>query len=73
VSENVSTHIEAQKIMALMDNLTEDQRNVLTLKLVHGLNTQEVAKTLGKRQGAVRALQMRGLQALAKLMENEDE
>ncbi len=73
VSENVGNRIEAQKIMALMNHLTEDQRNVLTLKLVHGLNTQEVAKALGKRQGAVRALQMRGLQALAKLMENEDE
>ncbi len=73
VSENVGNRIEAQKIMALMNHLTEDQRNVLTLKLVHGLNTQEVAKALGRRQGAIRALQMRGLQALAKLMENEDE
>jgi RNA polymerase sigma-70 factor (ECF subfamily) len=52
--------------------LTEDQRNVLTLKLVHGFDTEEVAKTLGKRQGAVRALQMRGLQTLAKLMETEE-
>lgn len=73
VPEHVATRMEAQKIMSLMEQLTEDQRNVLTLKLVHGLNTQEVAKALGKRQGAVRALQMRGLQALAKLMENQDE
>ncbi len=73
VSEHVSTRIEAQQIMGLMEQLTEDQRNVLTLKLVHGLDTQEVAKALGKRQGAVRALQMRGLQALAKLMENQNE
>lgn len=73
VSEKVGTRLEAEKIVTLMNQLTEDQRNVLSLKLVHGLNTQEVAKALGKRQGAVRALQMRGLQALAKLMENEDE
>jgi RNA polymerase sigma-70 factor, ECF subfamily len=71
VSENVSTRIEAQKVLREMEQLTEDQRNVLTLKLVHGLDTQEVAKALGKRQGAVRALQMRGLQALAKLLESE--
>ncbi len=70
VSEQVGLSLEAGKIMASMQELTGDQRNVLTLKLVHGLNTQEVAKTLGKRQGAVRALQMRGLQALAKIMEN---
>lgn len=72
VSERVSVRIEAEKIVRLMKELTEDQRNVLTLKLVHGLNTKEVAKALGKRQGAVRALQMRGLQALTKLMENNE-
>lgn len=73
VSQKVGLRIEAEKVMENMRQLTEDQRNVLTLKLVHGLNTQEVAKTLGKRQGAVRALQMRGLQALAKIMESGSE
>lgn len=71
LSETVGVKIEAENILRLMNELTEDQRNVLTLKLVHGLDTEEVASSLGKRQGAVRALQMRGLQALAKLMENE--
>jgi RNA polymerase sigma-70 factor (ECF subfamily) len=70
VSTKVSLKIEVEQVMAHMLQLTEDQRNVLTLKVVHGLSTEEVAKTLGKRQGAVRALQMRGLQALAKIMEN---
>jgi RNA polymerase sigma-70 factor (ECF subfamily) len=73
VAESVATRIEAEKILEQMKQLTEDQRNVLTLKLVHGLNTEEIANTLGKRQGAVRALQMRGLQALAKLMENSSD
>jgi RNA polymerase sigma-70 factor (ECF subfamily) len=71
LSERVGVKIEAENILRLMNQLTDDQRNVLTLKLVHGLDTEEVASSLGKRQGAVRALQMRGLQALAKLMENE--
>ncbi len=71
VSEGVALKLEAEKILNLMHHLTEDQRNVLTLKLVHGLETEEVAKVLGKRQGAVRALQMRGLQTLAKLMETK--
>ena len=70
VSERVGLTLEADKVLESMQELTGDQRNVLTLKLVHGLNTQEVAKALGKRQGAVRALQMRGLQALAKIIEN---
>ncbi|MBX3047787.1 MAG: sigma-70 family RNA polymerase sigma factor [Anaerolineales bacterium] len=69
VSQQVGLRIEVQQVMDCMQELTRDQRNVLTLKLVHGLSTKEIAKSLGKRQGAVRALQMRGLQALAKLLE----
>lgn len=71
LAEGVAVKLEADRILELMNQLTDDQRNVLTLKLVHGLDTEEVASTLGKRQGAVRALQMRGLQALTKLMESE--
>ncbi|MEX2143245.1 MAG: sigma-70 family RNA polymerase sigma factor [Anaerolineales bacterium] len=72
LSQQVGLRIEAQTVIESMRQLTEDQRNVLTLKLVHGLNTKEVAKTLGKRQGAVRALQMRGLQALAEIVESNE-
>lgn len=72
LADRVGVKLEVDHILGLMEQLTEDQRNVLTLKLVHGFDTDEVAKTLGKRQGAVRALQMRGLQTLAKLMEMEE-
>lgn len=72
LAEGVAVKLEVDHVLRLMEQLTEDQRNVLTLKLVHGFDTEEVAKTLGKRQGAVRALQMRGLQTLAKLMETEE-
>jgi DNA-directed RNA polymerase specialized sigma24 family protein len=38
------------------------------LKFINGLKTEEVAKVMGKRQGAIRALQMRALQALADII-----
>jgi len=56
-----------------LQQLTEDQRQVLTLRFIEGLSTEEVANVLGKRQGAIRALQMRGLQALAEIIETYDE
>jgi len=71
LSEQVSIQMESESVLAAMRELTDDQRNVLTLKLVQGLSTKEVAKVLGKRQGAIRALQMRGLQALAKVLDDE--
>ncbi len=53
--------------------LTEDQRAVLELKFLMDLSTDEVGRALGKRPGAVRALQMRGLQALARITEGADD
>jgi RNA polymerase sigma-70 factor (ECF subfamily) len=46
--------------------LTDDQRQVLLLKFIDEMSNEEIAKQLGKREGAIRALQMRGLKALAK-------
>ena len=42
------------------------------LKYIEGFTTEEIAQVMGKREGAVRALQMRGLQALAEIIEAEN-
>jgi RNA polymerase sigma factor (sigma-70 family) len=44
--------------------LTEDQRAVLLLRILGDLTVEEVAGALGKRPGAIKALQRRGLAAL---------
>lgn len=46
--------------------LTVQQQKVLVLRFIEGFNTAEIAQQLGKQQGAIRALQMRGLQELSK-------
>lgn len=56
----------SQQLRCALQELTDDQQEVLILKFVGGLSTPEIASRLGKQQGAVRALQMRGLQGLAK-------
>jgi RNA polymerase sigma-70 factor (ECF subfamily) len=48
-------------------SLTDDQRQVIVLKYLEGLNNQEVAKVLGKPVGAVKSLQHRGLNSLRRI------
>lgn len=43
---------------------TPEQQEVLVLRFVSGLTTREIADVLDKRQGAVKALQRRGLEAV---------
>jgi RNA polymerase sigma-70 factor (ECF subfamily) len=44
--------------------LTEEQRQVIILKFIHGLDNKSVAKILGRSEGAIKSLQHRALQAL---------
>jgi len=46
--------------------LTVTQQAVLILRFIFGFTTPEIARSLNKQQGAVRALQMRGLKRLAR-------
>jgi RNA polymerase sigma factor (sigma-70 family) len=51
--------------------LSEDQREVVVLRFVADLAVKDVARIVGKRQGAVKMLQARGLERLRELMQTE--
>ncbi len=53
--------------------LTEEQRTVLLLRFFVGLSSQETGKVMGKRPGAVRALQFRALRHLRALLQGAGE
>jgi len=51
-------------LVRLMGNLTDDQRQILTLRIVEGWQPQEIADLLGKSIDSVKSLQYRALQAM---------
>jgi RNA polymerase sigma-70 factor (ECF subfamily) len=53
----------------LLAQLTDDQQDVLILRFVGDMSLSEVAETLGKTVGAVKAAQHRALATLARLMQ----
>jgi DNA-directed RNA polymerase specialized sigma24 family protein len=57
--------------IAAIRELTADQQDVLLLRLVGDLSLEEVARVVGKRLTAVKALQRRGLAALARRISRE--
>ena len=66
VEEKLDMQFKSQQLRAALQVLTEEQQRVLILKFIDGLSTREIARHLGKRQGAVRGLQMRALRKLAR-------
>jgi RNA polymerase sigma-70 factor (ECF subfamily) len=52
------------EVRAVLDTLTEEQRDVVTLRVIGDLSLEETAEVMGKRVGAVKALQRRALMNL---------
>lgn len=71
LDETIDGMDDLETMRNAMQYLTEEQQQVLTLKFIAGLSTQDIARMMKKREGAIRALQMRALQTLAKLLEEE--
>jgi|WetSurMetagenome_2_1015567.scaffolds.fasta_scaffold117670_2 RNA polymerase sigma-70 factor, ECF subfamily len=55
----------AQELVQGLKVLTGTQQEVLILRFILGLTTPEIARSLNKQEGAIRALQMRGFKRLA--------
>lgn len=71
-NEEVHRRLIGEEIRGAMRHLTPAQRDVLILKFIAGLSTKTVSGILNKKPGAIRALQMRALQALDEAMERKD-
>lgn len=69
--EQVELHFETDNLRTALQTLTPEQQQVVVLKFISGMSTDEIAGQLRKSAGAIRALQMRALQALAKQMQDE--
>jgi RNA polymerase sigma factor (sigma-70 family) len=69
VAHDVVTRSRELEIRRLLDDLTPAQRDVLLLRIFGGLTVIEVARAVGRRPGAVKALQRRGLEMLRRRLE----
>jgi RNA polymerase sigma-70 factor (ECF subfamily) len=59
-------------IFRLVDNLPPDQKQVLVLRFVEEKSIKEVARKIGKTEGAVKQLQFRAVSSLRARMEGAD-
>lgn len=65
VDEKLDLKICSKELREALQELTGTQQEVLILRFIFGWTTLEIARRLDKHEGAVRALQMRGLKRLA--------
>jgi RNA polymerase sigma-70 factor (ECF subfamily) len=64
IEKNAEAHFEQQNVLDLVADLPEQQRQIIILKFVEGYDNVEIEHITGKRQGAIRAIQLRALNSL---------
>lgn len=65
--------MERRELRYALRQLTPDQRQVIALKYLEDWKNEEIAQALGKPVGAVKSLQHRGLNALRRVLRNDEE
>ncbi|MBI5302241.1 MAG: RNA polymerase sigma factor [Chloroflexi bacterium] len=69
----VADRVAQAQVRAALQCLTEEQRQVVVLKFIEGLENDEIAASLNKPIGAVKSLQHRALAALRRILLHEQD
>jgi RNA polymerase sigma-70 factor (ECF subfamily) len=70
--EEALESIGRQSMLELIEDLSHEQQQVLTLKFVFNFSNGEVATILGKTEGAIKSLQHRALASLQRQLEKQE-
>lgn len=68
VLEDFERKIEIAALMKAINKLSDEQKQIITLKFIEGLSNKEMLQILNKKEEAIRALQYRALKKLKELL-----
>ncbi len=72
VESDALAHLAHERVEALLSSLSDDQHDVLMLRVVADRSVSETAAILGKSHEAVKALQHRAVAALQRVLSSDD-
>jgi RNA polymerase sigma-70 factor, ECF subfamily len=64
---------ELREVMIHLEQLPEDRREALIMRFALGMSNREIARALGRTDGATKVLIHRAIKQLEELMESEEE
>ena len=64
----VLQHLTNRELLACVQQLGSEQQECIVLRFIHGLSVSETAEIMGKKDGAIKALQHRAVRRLAGLL-----
>ncbi len=71
-SRVVERRLEHERLRRALARLTEEQARVIVSKFADGLSNAEIARLMGKTEGAIKSLQFRAVATLRRILEAEE-
>ncbi|MFA6096631.1 MAG: sigma-70 family RNA polymerase sigma factor [Candidatus Paceibacterota bacterium] len=71
--EKIEDNEKAQELMECVGKLSEDQKEIITLKFICDLSNREISAYTGKNEDAIRQLQCRALRSLKNILKTTHE
>ncbi|NOX19248.1 MAG: RNA polymerase sigma factor [Chlorobi bacterium] len=68
-SDNFSQNADLDKIVELLNDLSENKREIIKLRYWHGLKFSEIAEKLDKNEAAIKKMFYRTLEEMKKMLE----
>ena len=69
--QEAEVSLKRRELLEAIARLPQNQKQVIVLKFIEGLDNQEIGQVMNKNQGAIRVLQMRALAALRQRLSGE--
>jgi RNA polymerase sigma-70 factor, ECF subfamily len=70
---DLARSLDAEVLARALAQLTVEQQQVIVMKFMDGCDNEQIAQAMDKREGAIRALQMRALMSLRRVLEAQGE
>lgn len=70
VEDSTETSAQRDLIQNALNGLNEEQRKVIELRIIKGYSAADTARFMNKKEGTIRVLQYRALQALSAILKN---
>ena len=70
--DRLDGRLDQHTLATALKQITDDQRQIVLMRIVQGLSISETAKAVGKSEDSVKQLQSRGLKALRRVLEAEE-
>ncbi len=71
--QKIESKLEYRELLETITCLPQNQRQVILLKFIEGMNNREIGRIMSKNEGAIRVSQMRALTTLREKLGSEED